>query len=149
MPTKISLMISYVDHQLYIRGQADAESPPAFISAVLWTALDIQLSLPANIVFGRLPLKEYTEPDWIDLEMGVEWLARHLPEHNILVACRAGLGPSPSIILAYLCCMHGLSFEEAQNLVTQKRPETTPLPHLVSLIERCQIKTPAYNVPTR
>lgn len=81
--------------------------------------------------------------------MGVEWLARHLPEHNILVACRAGLGRSPSIILAYLCCMHGLSFEEAQNLVTQKRPETTPLPHLVSLIERCQIKTPAYNVPTR
>ena len=51
-------MISYVDHQLYIRGQAVAESPPAFISAVLWTALDIQLSLPANIVFGRLPLKE-------------------------------------------------------------------------------------------
>ena len=83
-------MISYVDHQLYIRGQADAESPPAFISAVLWTALDIQLSLPANIVFGRLPLKEYPEPDCIDLEMGVEWLARHLPEHNILVACRAG-----------------------------------------------------------
>lgn len=56
MPTKISIMISYVDHQLYIGGQADAESPPAFISAVLWTALDIQLSLPANIVFGRLPL---------------------------------------------------------------------------------------------
>jgi len=129
-------MISYVDHQLYIGGQADAESPPAFISAVLWTALEIQLSLPANIVFGRLPLKEYTEPDWIDLEMGVEWLARHLPEHNILVACRAGLGRSPSIIFAYLCCMHGLSFEEAQNLVTQKRPGTTPLPHLVSLIEQ-------------
>ena len=36
-------MISYVDHQLYIRGQANAESPPAFISAVLWTALEIQL----------------------------------------------------------------------------------------------------------
>ena len=142
-------MISYVDHQLYIGGQTDAESPPAFISAVLWTALDIQLSLPTNIVLGRLPLKEYTEPDFIDLELGVEWLAHHLPEHNILVACRADLGRSPSIIIAYLCCIHGLSFEEAQNLVTQKRPGTTPLPHLVSVIEQLQIKTPAYSAPTR
>ncbi len=81
--------------------------------------------------------------------MGVEWLAGHLPEHNILVACRAGLGRSPSIIIAYLCYIHGLSFEDAQNLVTQKRPGTTPLPHLVSVIEQLQIKNPAYSVPTR
>jgi len=32
-------------------------------------------------------MKEYTEPDLIDQEMGVQWLARHLTEHHILVAC--------------------------------------------------------------
>jgi len=146
---KIVIMISYVDHQLYIGEQDDAESPPAFITAILWTALDIHLSPPPNIVFARLPLKEYTEPDPIDLEMGIAWLARHLPEHHILVGCRVGFGRSPSIIIAYLCCIHGLSFEEARDLVTQKRPGTTPLPHLASLIEQLQIKTPAFRAPTR
>jgi protein-tyrosine phosphatase len=146
---KISIMISYVDHHLYIGEQMDAESPPLFISAVLWTALDLQISPPPNVVFARLPLKEYTEPDLIDLEMGVQWLARHLPEHHILVACRVGFGRSPSIIIAYLCCMHGLSFEEAQVLVTQKRPGTTPLPHLASLIEQLKSKTPALSSRTR
>ena len=133
-------MISYIADHLYIGEQVDAESPPAFISAVFWTALDPQLSPPPNIVFGRLPLKEYTEPDLIDLEMGIQWLARHLPEHNILVACRVGLGRSPSVIMTYLCCVQDLSFAEAQELVTQKRPGTTALPRLASLIE--QLKTP-------
>jgi protein-tyrosine phosphatase len=142
-------MISYIDHHLYIGEQVDAESPPPFISAVFWAALDPQLSPPASVVFARLPLKEYTEPNLIDLEMGVQWLARHLPEHHILVACRVGFGRSPSIIIAYLCCMHGLSFEEARDLVTQKRPGTTPLPHLASLIEQLKTKTPALAQPNR
>lgn len=146
---KIPIMISYIDHHLYIGEQVDAESPPPFISAVFWAALDPQLSPPASVVFARLPLKEYTEPNLIDLEMGVQWLARHLPEHHILVACRVGFGRSPSIIIAYLCCMHGLSFEEARDLVTQKRPGTTPLPHLASLIEQLKTKTPALAQPNR
>ncbi len=134
-------MISYVDQQLYIGEQADAESPPAFITAVLWTALDIHLAQASDILFARLPLKEYTEPDPIDLDMGITWLTRHLPEHHILVACRAGFGRSPSLIIAYFCCKLGLSFEEAQALVTQKRPGTTPLPCLASVIEKLKTKT--------
>ena len=79
--------------------------------------------------------------------MGVQGLARHLPEHYILVACRVGIGRSPSIFIAYLCCTHGLSFEEAQDLVTQKRPGTTPLRHLAFLIEQLKTKIPA--LPSR
>jgi protein-tyrosine phosphatase len=146
---KIFVMISYVDHQLYIGEQADAESPPAFITAVLWTAVDIHISPPPNIAFARLPLKEFTEPDPIDLQMGVEWLARHLPEHHILVACRVGFGRSPSLIIAYLCCIHGFSFEEAQAFVIEKRPGTTPLPHLAALIEQLHINIPASSRPAR
>ncbi len=133
---KISIMISYVDHQLYIGDQNDAECPPPVITAILWTALDIQMPSPPNLVFSRLPLKEYTEPDPIDLEMGVNWLIKHLPKHHILVACRVGLGRSPSVIITYLCRVHGLTFEEAQDLVTQKRPGTTPLPRLANVIEQ-------------
>jgi hypothetical protein len=45
--------------------------------------------------------------------------------------------------------MHGLSFEEAQAIVTQKRPGTTPLPHLASLIEQLKTKTPDLTTRTR
>ena len=81
--------------------------------------------------------------------MGAQWLTCHLPAHHILVACHVGIGRSPSIIIAYLCCLHGLSFEEAQDLVTQKRPGTTPLPHLASLIEQLKTKTPDLSLRTR
>ncbi len=139
---KMFIMISYIDHQLYIGEQADAESPPACITAVLWTALDIPLSPPSNVIFARLPLREYTEPDPIDLEMGLEWLSQRLPQHHILVACRVGFGRSPSVVITYLCCMLGLSYQEALGLLAQKRPGTTPLPHLESLIEQIRAKTP-------
>ena len=129
-------MISYVDHQLYIGEQADAESPPDLITAVLWTAGDIQLTPPPNIVFAQVPFKEFTEPDPIDVELGVSWLARHLPEHHILIACRVGFGRSPSLIIAYLCCIHGISYQEACDLVLKKRPGTTPLPYLAPIIEK-------------
>lgn len=138
---QISIMISYIADHLFIGAQADAQSPPPFISAVLWTALDTPLCVPPNVIFGRLPLKEYTEPDLLDLKMGVEWLARQLPDHDILVACRLGLGRSPSVIMAYLCWVQGLSFADAHELVTQKRPGTTLLPRLASLIK--QSNTPA------
>ena len=82
---KTFIMISYVDHQIYIGEQADAESPPDYITAVLWTAGDIQIAPPPNSVFARLPLKEFTEPDPIDIEIGISWIARHLPEHHILM----------------------------------------------------------------
>lgn len=142
-------MISYITDHLYIGEQVDAQSPPPFISAVLWAALDPPLTAPPNIIFGRLPLREYTEPDLIDLEMGIQWLARHLPEHNILVACRVGLGRSPSLIIAYLCCVQHLSFAEARDLVTQKRPGATPLPHLASLIDQLTTTRSIPCLPTR
>jgi len=141
-------MISVIIERLCVGDQLDAEAPPPFITAILWTALDPRISPPANRVFARLPLKEYTEPDLIDLQAGVEWLARHLSEHHILVACRAGLGRSPSIIIAYLCCIQHLSYEKALQLITEKRPGSTPLPHLDSIIEQMKKKNLAIRCPT-
>ena len=80
--------------------------------------------------------------------MGVQRLTRHLTEYHILVVCGVGFGRSPSIIIAYLCYLHGLSFEEAQDPVTQKRPGTTSLPHLASLIEQLKTKTPDLSLRT-
>ncbi len=145
---KTNIMISCVNDHLFIGEQTDAESPPPFITAVLWTALDTQIRPPSDKIFARLPLKEYTEPDLIDLGMGIDWIARHISKHRILVACRLGLGRSPSIIIAYLCYAQGLSFEEAQTFIAQKRPGTTPLPYLASLIEQLPTNASTPNPPS-
>ena len=142
-------MITYVDHHLYIGEKADVDAPPSFITAVLWTALDSQISPPPNVVFSRLPLKEHTKPNPVDLEMGIQWLSRHLLNHHILVSCEVGFSRSASVIIAYLSCMHGLTFEKAHNLVTQKRPGTTPLPDLASIIQQLKLTTPALSSSSR
>ncbi len=136
------MIIQIVDH-LFIGDQPAAEVPPSEISAVLWAALDATITPPTDLVFARLPLREYTEPDPVDMEMGVDWLVRHLPNHQILVACRAGLGRSPSLIIAYLCCIQRWSFHEALSFVTQKHPGTTPLPRLAEVISQLTIKVPS------
>ena len=45
------------------------------------------------------------------------------------------MGRSASIVIAYLCCEKGMSFEEAYKLVKSRRPETTPLPNLQQVID--------------
>ena len=144
----VFIMISFVCKNLCIGDQLDAEAPPPFITAVLWAALDPKISPPPNRVFAKLPLNEYTKPDLIDIQAGVEWLVRHLPQHHILVGCRVGLGRSPSIIIAYLCCIQHLSFEEALKFVTEKRPGATPLPHLNAIIEQLKNKNLALKCPS-
>ena len=114
----------------------DAQSPPPTISAILWTALDLKLLQPKDILLGRIPLREYTEADPMDIESALEWLERHLPHHQILVACRAGMGRSVSVVIAYLCCIQNMPYEEAVAFVRKRRHGATPLPRLEQTIEK-------------
>ncbi len=123
---------------LYIGNIDDAHNPPPVISALLWTALESKLDPPPVIVLGRIPLREYTEAVPMDIEFSIEWLIRHLPDHQILVACREGKGRSVSVVIAYLCCIQGMSYEEAVNFVSERRKGVTPLPRLEQTIEKVQ-----------
>lgn len=136
------MIIAIRDH-LFLGDQADAEYLPQEITALLWAASDSLKRPPPHILLARLPLKEYTEPDIIDLQGGVDWLVRHLPKHKILVACRAGMGRSASVILAYLCCVENLSYQAALKELLAKHPNTSPLPHLERLIHTMKASKPA------
>lgn len=125
---------------LYIGNIDDAHDPPPIITALLWTALESKLQPPPNIVLGRIPLREYTEAVPMDIEFSLEWLINHLPKHQILVACREGKGRSVSVVIAYLCCIQGMSFDEAVAFVSDRRQGVTPLPRLEQTIEKVQEK---------
>ena len=138
-------MITYINDNLFIGDQWDANSPPPFVTALLWVALETPVAPPDHCVVARLPLREFAKPDLVDLQGGVDWLTTHLPSQKILVACRQGLGRSPSIVIAYLCCRKQLSFQAAVDQVREKRPGTTPLPELSWVIEELKAKETVEN----
>ncbi len=139
-------MITYINDHLFIGDQWDANSPPPFVTAILWVALETSVTPPGHCLVARLPLREFTQPDLIDVQGGVDWLTTHLPSQKILVACRQGLGRSPSIVIAYLCCRRQLPFQTACDQLREKRPGITPLPKLSWVIEELKTKE-AFNTP--
>ena len=121
---------------LLVGNYSDAQKPPPHITAVLWAALDPKISPPQGVLFARIPLREFTEADPIDIEAGVDWLTRQYPANCILIACRAGVGRSVSLVIAYLCCEKGMSYTDASQFVLARRPGATPLPNLEYTIEK-------------
>ncbi|RMH37414.1 MAG: hypothetical protein D6690_03345 [Nitrospirae bacterium] len=129
------LPMHVICESLMIGNQYEAQAPPPFISGVLWAALAPTIVPPPVDVFARIPLREFTEPDPQDIHAGVAWLERHLPTHHILVGCREGKGRSASVVIAYLCCVRHMSYEDAVRFVQHRRPGATPLPCLKSCID--------------
>src|SRR2546428_210701 len=60
------------------------------------------------------------------------------PSHQLMVCCRAGMGRSVSMVIAYLCCVKGMSYVDAVQLLKARRPGATPLPGLERTIKKVQ-----------
>jgi len=125
----------FITESILLGNIHDAQNIPKNVSAFLWAAGGLRVTPPVDLPYAIIPLTEYAEPDPIDIEAGVDWLARRPPSERILVCCRAGMGRSVSIVIAYLCCEKGMTYEEAYTLVKGRRAEATPLPNLPQVIE--------------
>jgi protein-tyrosine phosphatase len=66
----------------------------------------------------------------------VQWLELRPPTERKLVCCRAGMGRSVSVVMAYLCCVEGKSYDEVLKLVMTRHPGAMPLPNLQVAIEQ-------------
>jgi protein-tyrosine phosphatase len=56
-----------------------------------------------------------------------------------MVCCRAGMGRSVSVVMAYLCCVQGMEYAEVLKLVMRRRPGAIPLPHLEEAIRQVRL----------
>jgi protein-tyrosine phosphatase len=121
---------------LLVGNILDAERPPANVGAVLLVAEEFSIDAPAGVIFDRIPLKEYGEAAPALLERAVAWIERHLPENRVMVCCRAGMGRSVSVVMAYLCCVQEMAYADVLNLVMTRRPGACPLPNIQSGIEQ-------------
>ncbi len=123
---------------LFVGNLDDVKSPPSYVTALLFVAEEYDVAPPDWIRFSKVPLKEFTEAVPEDLRRAVEWVEQHAASDRVLVCCRAGMGRSVSVIIAYLCCVRGVPYEDALQLVRMRRPGATPLPQLEKTIQRVQ-----------
>jgi protein-tyrosine phosphatase len=124
-----------ITDRLFVGNIHDAKQPPSQISAVLLVAEEYTVEAPAWLAYGRIPFKEYGEADSKVLDHAVSWVERHLMDNRVMVCCRAGMGRSVSVVMAYLCCVEGMAYAEVLKLVMARRPGAMPLPKLEEAID--------------
>ena len=96
-----------ITETLLVGNINDARDPPVKIGALLLLAGEYTLEPPDGLPFGRIPFLEFGEAKPLLLDRAVSWIERHMSERRVLVCCRAGMGRSVSVVMAYLCCVKG------------------------------------------
>ena len=117
----------------------DAKCPHTLMSAVLNVAAENKIDPPPGKTYDWIPFREYAEADPILLDEAVTWLERHEKGNRLLICCRAGMGRSVSVAIAYLCLTKGMTYQDALKLVSARRPGASPLPDLEGTIRVVQV----------
>lgn len=125
----------HVTESLMVGNLEDAKNPPSFVNGLLFLAAEHDIAAPSGVLFARIPLIEFGEADPQQVYEAVAWLEQHAPKKKIMVCCRAGMGRSVSMVIAYLCCVQGMEYSEATQLLKARRPGATPLPNLDATIQ--------------
>jgi len=123
-----------INDNLAVGNAEDAARPARLMTAVLNVAAESQVAPPPGLAYARIPFKEFAEADPTLLEAAVEWLEQHEKDHRLMVCCRAGMGRSVSVVIAYLCLIKGVPYQDAVKEVAARRPGATPIPNLEGTI---------------
>jgi protein-tyrosine phosphatase len=128
-----------ITETLLVGNINDAKEPPVKIGAVLLVAAEYTLESHGWLVSGRIPFSEYAEAEPHLLDRAVSWVEQHISDHRVMVCCRAGMGRSVSVVMAYLCCVQGMTYAEVLKLVMRRRPGAMPLPKLEEAITQVRL----------
>jgi protein-tyrosine phosphatase len=125
-----------ITEHLLVGSIDDAQALSEVIGTLLLVAEEFTITPPAWIDYHRIPFREFAKVDPLKLMEAVQWLEPRAPKGRTLVCCRAGMGRSVSVVMAYLCCVEGRTYDEVLKLVMARRPGAMPLPNLQVAIEQ-------------
>ncbi|GKS57264.1 protein-tyrosine-phosphatase [Nitrospira sp.] len=127
-----------ITSRVSVGNREDAREIPPTFSALLLVAEEFEVQPAPWIEYAKIPLTEYAAANVDAVARAVEWIERRIETNRILVCCRAGMGRSVSMVLAYLCCVEGMTYADAERLVKARRPGASPLPDIERVIESVQ-----------
>lgn len=128
-----------ITENLLVGNINDAREPPVKVGALLLVAAEFALESPGWVVSGKIPFSEYAEAEPLLLDRAVSWVEQHLIDNRVIVCCRAGMGRSVSVVMAYLCCVQEMTYDQVFKLVMTRRPGATPLPNLEQAIAQVRL----------
>ncbi|MGH7219712.1 MAG: dual specificity protein phosphatase family protein [Nitrospiraceae bacterium] len=128
-----------ITETLLVGNINDAREPPVKIGALLLVAAEYTLESPGRLPYDRIPFSEYAKAEPHLLDRAVSWVEQHISDHQVMVCCRAGMGRSVSVVMAYLCCVQGMTYAEVLKLVMRRRPGAMPLPNLEEAITQVRL----------
>jgi len=123
---------------LAIGSYKDALNPPAPITALLNVASERDVE--TERLYHKVPLIDLQPIPQDQLKEAVEWIRDHISRHTIMVFCNGGIGRSPSVVVGYICCFLGYSFDDAVEFVATRKPDISLLPGLMETIEEIKHK---------
>jgi protein-tyrosine phosphatase len=129
----------FITETLLVGNINDAREPPVKIGALLLVAAEHALESPNWLISSRIPFSEYAEAEPLLLDQAVSWVEQHISDNRVMVCCRAGMGRSVSVVMAYLCCVQGMTYDEVLKLVMRRRPGAMPLPNLEKAITKVSL----------
>jgi protein-tyrosine phosphatase len=128
-----------ITENLLVGNINDAKEPPVKIGALLLVAAEYELESPNWLISSRIPFSEYAEAEPFLLDQAVRWVEQHISDNRVMVCCRAGMGRSVSVVMAYLCCVQEMTYDEVLKLVMRRRPGAMPLPNLEKAITQVRL----------
>ena len=83
-----------------------------------------------NIEQLHIPTTDFTHPRIADVRRAVEFIDRHADAGGtVYVHCKAGRARSATVAMAWLMKRHGMTPEEAQRVLLERRPHINPAVH--------------------
>ncbi len=125
-----------ITDNLLVGSIGDAQEPPEVIGTLLLVAEEFLITPAAWLDYHQVPFREFAKADPLKLMEAIQWLEPRAPKGRTLVCCRAGMGRSVSVVMAYLCCVEGRTYDDVLKLVMARRPGAMPLPNLQVAIEQ-------------
>jgi len=126
--------MKFILDNLAIGNFQEAQAPPPEIKTLLCVAREIDLT-QVDRLYCKVPIVDMQPIPAGELREAVEFIAGNISAHKILVFCNAGVGRSPSVVVAYLCCKLGYGFGRAVEHVARCQPFMSILPNLILSIE--------------